>query len=394
MALSRLAAVAAVFCSLASLANVAHVAHAQTQKGGTHELSAVREGLKAQSALMSEDEAKAAAVLEEIRAIDARLLDAARSQGVLGDSEKRLEEDYARGLTSFEQAEKERAAAAAVLEARLADIYKRGRLGRSRVVVEAATSTEPLRIARYLAAISQADAAALAKYDELRRTHERALSNLDENKEEIARTKAELAAENANYERARQQKTALLGGIEKDLALHRSTRERLTAIEGELQRIMVPDPAEDAARAQALARLSAQSERPFAERKGGLSAPVTGKVRFRFGDRAERGAVVQGLVVRAEGDRRVMTVAEGEVVFAGPFPGLGNTIILNHGDRYHTVYAHLSSIAHEVGQKVRQNEMIGSLAAADPMLHFEIRSEGKAVDPVPWLAGGEAAFSR
>jgi septal ring factor EnvC (AmiA/AmiB activator) len=47
-----------------------------------------------------------------------------------------------------------------------------------------------------------------------------------------------------------------------------------------------------------------------------------------------------------------------------------------------------------VGQKVRQNEMIGSLAAADPMLHFEIRSEGKAVDPVPWLAGGEAAFSR
>jgi septal ring factor EnvC (AmiA/AmiB activator) len=99
-------------------------------------------------------------------------------------------------------------------------------------------------------------------------------------------------------------------------------------------------------------------------------------------------------MVRAEGDRRVVTVAEGEVVFAGPFPGLGNTIILNHGDRYHTVYAHLSSVAHEVGQKVRQNEVIGALAAADPMLHFELRSEGKAVDPLPWFAGGEAAFSR
>lgn len=388
MAMRRLAVVVGVLCSLAT------AAAAQTQKGGGHELSAVREGLKAQSALVSEDEAKAAALLEEIRAIDARLLDAARSQELLGDSEKRLEEEYARSLTSFERAEKERAAAAAVLEARLADIYKRGRLGRSRVVLEAATSTEPLRIARYLAAISQADAAALAKYDEMRRTHEYALRELDEKKEESARTKAELAAENANYERARQQKTALLTGIEKDLALHRSTRERLTAIEGELQRIMVPDPAEDAARAQALARLTAESSRPFAERKGGLAAPVTGKVRFRFGDRADRGAVVQGVVVRAEGDRRVMTVAEGEVVFAGPFPGLGNTIILNHGDRYHTVYAHLSSIAHEVGQKVRPNEVIGTLAAADPMLHFELRSEGKALDPVPWFAGGEAAFSR
>jgi septal ring factor EnvC (AmiA/AmiB activator) len=388
MALRRLAALVAVLGSLATHAN------AENQKGGGHELSAVREGLKAQSALVSEGETKAAALLEEIRAIDARLLDAARSQALLGESEKRLEGDYGRALASFESAEKERAVAAAVLESRLADIYKRGRLGRSRVVLEAATSTEPLRIARYLAAISQADAAALAKYDELRRSHERALRELDDKKEEIDRTKAEFAAENANYERARQQKTTLLAGIEKDLALHRSTRERLTAIEGELQSIMVPNPAEDAERAQALARLNAESLRPFGARKGALQAPVTGKVRFHFGDRAERGAVVQGLVVRAEGDRRVVTVAEGEVVFAGPFPGLGNTIILNHGDRYHTVYAHLSSIAHEVGQKVRQNEVIGTLAASDPMLHFELRSEGKAVDPVPWLAGGEEAFSR
>ena len=388
MALRRLAAVVAVLGALATLAK------AETQKTGGPELSTVREGLKAQSALVNEDESKAATLLEEIRAIDTRLLDAARSQGLLADSEKRLEEDYAGAVASYDDAEKERAAAAAVLESRLADIYKRGRLGRSRVVLEAATSAEPLRIARYLAAISQADAAALAKYDELRRSHERALRELDAKKEEIDRTKAELAAENANYERARQQKTTLLAGIEKDLAVHRSTREPLTVIEGELQRIMVPDPAEDAERAQALARLSAESQRPFGERKGGLPAPVTGKVRFRFGDRADRGAVVQGLVVRAEGDRRVVTVAEGEVVFAGPFPGLGNTIILNHGDRYHTVYAHLSSIAHEVGQKVRQNEVIGALAASDPMLHFELRSEGRAVDPVPWLAGGEAAFSR
>lgn len=388
MALMRVAAVVAVLGSLATVAN------AENQKGNGPELSAVREGLKAQSALMSEDEKRAAALLDEIRAIDARLLDAARSQGLLADGERRLENDYARAQASFQATEKERAAAAAVLESRLADIYKRGRLGRSRVVVEAATSTEPLRIARYLAAISQADATALAKYDELRRNQERALGELDDKKEEIDRTKAELAAENANYERARQQKTTLLDGIEQTLALHRSTREHLTVIEGELQRIMVPDPAEDAEREKALARLNAESQRPFGERKGALPAPVTGKVRFRFGERAERGSLVQGLVVRAEGDRRVVTVAEGEVVFAGPFPGLGNTIILNHGDRYHTVYAHLSSIAHEVGQKVQQNEVIGALAASDPMLHFELRSEGKAVDPLPWLAGGETAFSR
>jgi septal ring factor EnvC (AmiA/AmiB activator) len=99
-------------------------------------------------------------------------------------------------------------------------------------------------------------------------------------------------------------------------------------------------------------------------------------------------------VLSATGDRRVVAVAEGEVVFAGPFPALGKTIIVNHGGRYHTVYSHLDSLAHEVGQKVRQHEVIGTLSTADPVLHFELRSEGKAVDPLPWFAGGEKAFTR
>jgi septal ring factor EnvC (AmiA/AmiB activator) len=359
-----------------------------------HELSAVREGLKAQTALVGEDEAKAAQLVEDLRTIDARLLDAVHAQEALLEAERSLEAETRARAADLERSEAERAEAAAALEARLADIYRRGRLGSSRMLVQAAASAEPLRIARYLAAISQADDSVMKRYDALRREHARALLALEEKRHELDQTKAELVAENANYERARAQKSSLLTSVEKDLALHRATRERLAAIEGELQRIMIPREPLDPAHPRALARLAPADARPFGERKGTLTAPVTGKVRFRYGDRAERGATVRGVVVDAGGDRRVVSVAEGEVVFAGPFPGLGNTIILNHGGRFHTVYAQLASVVHEVGSKVRTNEVIGTLAASDPLLHFELRSEGKAVDPLPWLAGGETAFSR
>lgn len=391
MALTRELATAAAGLALIAILGSVRVARSEPP-ATAGDLDTVRKGLEAQSELVTADEAKVAALLEEIRSLDKRLLDAARGSEELSRAERALETDYRERLEHLERAQRERAAAQAVLETRLADVYKRGRLGSSRALVQAATSTEPLRIARYLAAISQADSASLDRYDQLRREHRQALAALDEKKEEIDRTKAELAAENANYERARGQKTALLGDIEKDLAVHRETRERLTAIERELQKIMVPAPAGPVPSPEALASLYEPSDRSFVERKGTLDAPVSGTLSRRFGEREERGSRVQGLLLESTGDRRVVAVAEGEVVFAGPFPGLGKTIIVNHGGRFHTVYSRLASLAHEVGQKVRQHEVIGTLSSAEPELHFELRSEGKAVDPLPWFAGGEKAF--
>ena len=257
------------------------------------DLDTVRKGLEAQSELVTADEAKVAALLDEIRALDTRLLDSARAGADLGSTETSLETDYKERLANLERAESERSAAEHVLEARLADVYRRGRLGSTRALVQAATSTEPLRIARYLAAISKADSASLGRYDRLRRDHASALAALDEKKEEVDRTKAELDAEHANYERARSQKTALLRDIEKDLALHRATHERLSAIEGELQKIMVPPTASAKPGAELPASVFAPSGRPFAEMKGSLTTPVTGALSLRYGEREERGSRVQ-----------------------------------------------------------------------------------------------------
>lgn len=79
----------------------------------------------------------------------------------------------------------------------------------------------------------------------------------------------------------------------------------------------------------------------------------------------------------------------GEVIIAGWRNGFGNTVVLNHFDGYTTLYAHLSKISVSVGEEVDHGERIGSVGSTGwstgPHLHFEIRVNGKAVDPMPYM---------
>ncbi len=263
-------------------------------------------------------------------------------------------------------------------------------------------------MARYLAAISKADTQAMREFERLRREHERALAELEAKRREIAEKQEALRKETVRYEAARKEKAELLARLEKDLETHREETARLRAAEEELLSILnlspppdapvlvapVPAPPRPPERQPArVARAEPPAPpRPFRLRRGDLQAPVRGELLVRFGERRPGGSRVQGVLIRAAGDRLVRAVAPGEVRFAGPFPGLGNTVIVAHGDRYHTVYAHLAELLREVGDRVSEGEAVGRLPAEDPVLHFELRAEGKPLDPGAWLRGGYAAF--
>jgi hypothetical protein len=80
----------------------------------------------------------------------------------------------------------------------------------------------------------------------------------------------------------------------------------------------------------------------------------------------------------------------GKVVSAGSMGGYGNAVIIDHGDGYKTLYAHMSSITVTKGQIVSQGEEVGKVGSTGystgPHLHFEIQKNGNAVDPVPLLS--------
>jgi len=388
-----------------------------------------REEAEARTAERAE---RASTLLAEVTSTDRKLLSAARKREALREEESALEEEYELHLARIDLIQSEYDRARALLSQRLASIYKRGRLGNNRSLLQAAASSEPLRMARYLAAVSSADTSALDDYETVRRRHEVAIRELDVQRRTIATKKADFEQEQARYERAREEKTILLARLEKDTEADRLRQDELLAVETELRAILEASnaemeaevgedrdgdavgetaPAQDGDAAAAVegsrnrgrpafpTRASSRSRNrknrePFPGLKGNLQVPVRGDVLSRYGEKRSSGHVVQGVLVRAGRDTQVASVARGEIVFSGPFPGLGKTIIISHGDRYHTVYAHLDVLQHEVGERVRENEIVGSLPRSEPVLHFELRAEGKAVDPVGWFPGGYDAFDR
>ena len=86
---------------------------------------------------------------------------------------------------------------------------------------------------------------------------------------------------------------------------------------------------------------------------------------------------------------RVRAARSGEVILAGDRSGFGNTIVIYHGLGYSTLYAHLSSIEVSVGQQVASGDRIGAIGSTGwstgPHLHFELRVDGIARDPTPYL---------
>jgi murein DD-endopeptidase MepM/ murein hydrolase activator NlpD len=96
-----------------------------------------------------------------------------------------------------------------------------------------------------------------------------------------------------------------------------------------------------------------------------------------------------GIDISAHSGTPIKAAAGGEVVFAGWWGGYGNVVIIDHGGGISTLYAHCSAIYVRKGQSVSQGEVIAAVGSTGlstgPHLHFEVRKNGKPVDPLGYL---------
>ena len=97
----------------------------------------------------------------------------------------------------------------------------------------------------------------------------------------------------------------------------------------------------------------------------------------------------KGIALSGSAGEPVFAAAEGRVIFSGNGPrGYGNLIIVKHANELLSVYAHNSKLLVKEGQSVARGERIaelGDTGGTSPRLHFEIRRQGKPVDPLPYL---------
>jgi len=130
--------------------------------------------------------------------------------------------------------------------------------------------------------------------------------------------------------------------------------------------------------------------------KSSLPYPAHGDVIARYGAGKDGGQKSLGASIRTRERAQVVAPRRGEVVFAGPFRGFGQLLILEHDGGYHSLLSGFSRIDAQVGQNVLAGEpvgVMGNVAESATILYIEIRQDRQPIDPIPWLLAGDRKVS-
>ena len=175
----------------------------------------------------------------------------------------------------------------------------------------------------------------------------------------------------------------------------RLAQERLDALEAERRKNNERYKTDEA-----FANLERESPAvSFEQTKGLLPLPVSGEMVSNYGEKDELGDEVVGLNLQTRENARVVSPADGWVVYAGPFRTYGQLLIVNAGNDYHVVLSGMESVDVSVGQFVIVGEPVGKMGAkrvasarsvdmtlTKPILYVEFRKDGTPIDPTAWWA--------
>ena len=265
------------------------------------------------------------------------------------------------------------------LSQRLVELYKLGSGGYVRLLLSVDNVREMGRAYRTVASLAALD-------KERVRAHQSTLASLREIRAELEKRRAGAATAEADARAAAlaataavAARTALIDQIDAQRDLNARFVSELQSAQQKLADTVSALPANG----------STVPIRPF---QGALDWPAVGRVTARFGPgRGPRfGTAItrSGIEIAAPADAPVTAVHEGTVAFASPFSGFGTLVILDHGAHAYSLYGYLSSVAVTKGAHVDRGArvgLVGSAPAGQPALYFEMRVDGKAVDPLQWL---------
>lgn len=100
----------------------------------------------------------------------------------------------------------------------------------------------------------------------------------------------------------------------------------------------------------------------------------------------------KGIDFTADTGTPIQATGDGEIVKAGREGGYGNTVVINHGYGYETLYGHMSKIEVQVGQKVKKGQRLGLVgstgSSTGPHCHYEIHVQGRPVNPIHFVMDG------
>ncbi len=275
---------------------------------------------------------------------------------------------------------------------RLVALYKLNWLGKFQVLASAASLHEMLQRKTAITRILAYDEKAMSQIMDNRRNLEIIRSRLQAHRDEKRRRAEHYQQEIDLMDVERKKRSRLLAYVRKKMSAQQATIESLKQaalqLDEKIQNLgngliaTAPDEYIEA--------------KPFRVYKGLLKMPVKGKIVSLFGKfKNTRYDVLNfrsGIEIQTERGEPIQAVYRGKILYADWFKGYGNMIIIDHGDSYYTVYAHIEEVFKTAGDVVDAGEVMATVgdtgSMTGPKLYFEVRHHGKPLDPMQWLEGG------
>jgi septal ring factor EnvC (AmiA/AmiB activator) len=269
-------------------------------------------------------------------------------------------------------------AARPLLRARARDLYKLGEVSYLRLLLSVERPSDFINGYRYVTALARRDRERIARFRADLETLRTAKLELEEKTRDVLALRTRLERARRQLDADRKRKTELLTAIVQKKETNAAYLQELEAAESRLQGL--------------IAGLSTgEADVPPAALKGTLPWPAAGRVRVPFGlrkhPRFDTYTVQNGVEISVPEGAPALAVYDGSVVFVDRFKGYGLMVVLDHGGKHHTLYAHLAEASVEPGQRVSAGQQLGKAGSGleGPGLYFEVRFQGRPEDPMAWL---------
>lgn len=375
----------AVVCLCLSVASLAAQAPSPQQPPQTSTAqAAIDRASERIRALQREADALASqekTLLVELRRLEIerqiKAVEVARADAELTETQAQLEATIARAAALSDAAEHERPD----IEARLVQLYKLGRAGYWRLLLDVSDVRSMGRAYRTAAAMTRLDRERIQQHQRTLESLTTERASLERRAREAAALQEKTVAARAALDRAVAARTALIESIDARRDLNAQLTGELQAAQQKLQASV--------SQLGSTGRPAAAVSLPIRPFRGALPWPAAGIVIAHFGPaRGGGGAPRHGIEISIAEGRPVRAVHEGTVAFADQFTGYGNLVIVDHGDTAYSLYGHLESLDVKRGDRVDPQTRIGGSGrnpSGNPALYFELRIDAKPVDPLQWL---------
>ena len=339
-------------------------------------------------ALLREADALAAQqskLLVELKTLDnerqARAADVARIEGELTETQTRLAESSDRADALRQEAEAQRPDA----EARLVQLYKLGRAGYWRMLLDVDDVRSVGRAYRTAAAMTAIDRQRVEAHQRTLQALQKERAELETRTAMLAKLQADARRARAAADRAVAAHTARIDSIDARRDLNAQMAGELQAVQQRLQ----------ASLKQAEGNGATDLNLPLRAFQGALPWPTRGRLHSRFGREANSrfgtAIVRNGIEIAVAPGQRVGAVHEGTVAYADQFTGYGTLVIVEHGGGAFSLYGHLDAPHVTRGDRVEAGSSLGASGrnpSGNPVVYFELRIDGRPVDPLQWLQKG------